>query len=173
MSLDPQCQEILEYVRARETVPLHTLTPIEVRKLRRLPLQPGPEIFKVENLQIPAEKRSIPIRIYTPAAGGPYPILIWFHGGGWVMGSLDMADNTCRHLALRAKCLVVSVGYRLAPESKFPSAAEDAYEPRDGSLTMRKELTVFRIWLQSEEKVPVETWRPLSPLWLAIGMYHN
>jgi acetyl esterase len=128
MPLDPQCQEILDYVRARETVPLHTLTPEEVRQLRRLPLQPGPEVFKVENLAIPAEKRNIPIRIYTPAEGGPYPVLIWFHGGGWVMGSIDMADNTCRHLALRAGCLVVSVGYRLAPESKYPAAVEDAYQ---------------------------------------------
>lgn len=128
MSLDPQCQEILDYVRARETVPLYTLTPEEVRQLRRLPLQPGPEVFKVENLDIPGEKRKIPVRVYAPTEGGPYPVLMWFHGGGWVMGSLDMADNTCRHLALRAGCLVVSVGYRLAPESKYPAAVEDAYE---------------------------------------------
>jgi acetyl esterase len=127
MSLDPQCQEILDYVRARETVPLHTLTPEEARRLRRLPFEPGPELFNVENLEIPAERRSIPVRIYTPAEGGPYPVLIWFHGGGWVMGSIDMADNTCRHLALRAGCLVASVGYRLAPESKYPAAVEDAY----------------------------------------------
>jgi acetyl esterase len=67
------------------------------------------------------------VRIYTPAGTGPFPLLVWFHGGGWVLGDLDSADPTARHLAVGAGCVVVSVDYRLAPETKFPGAADDCY----------------------------------------------
>ena len=62
-----------------------------------------------------------------PRRAGPFPILVWFHGGGWVLGDLDSADPTARHLAVGAGCVVVSVDYRLAPETKFPGAADDCY----------------------------------------------
>ena len=67
------------------------------------------------------------MRIYTPAGAGTFPALVWFHGGGWVVGTLDMADGTSRHLCVGADCVVISVDYRLAPEAKFPAAAEDCY----------------------------------------------
>lgn len=68
----------------------------------------------------------IPLRLYTPRAPGPRPGLIWFHGGGWVTGSLDSHDGLCRQLALDTGAVVVAVDYRLAPEHRFPAAVEDA-----------------------------------------------
>ena len=67
----------------------------------------------------------IPLRVYAPAGDGPFPVLMYIHGGGWVVCSLDTHDRECRTLAYRAGCLVVSVDYRLAPEHKFPAAADD------------------------------------------------
>ena len=67
------------------------------------------------------------MRIYTPPGSGPFPALVWFHGGGWVVGDLESADATARLLTLGAGCVVVSVDYRLAPEAKFPGPAEDCY----------------------------------------------
>ena len=67
------------------------------------------------------------MRIYTPNGSGPFPVLSWFHGGGWVIGNLETADATARHLAVQAECLVVSVDYRLAPEFKIPVPFDDCY----------------------------------------------
>ena len=68
-----------------------------------------------------------PIRVYTPAGDGPFPLLVYFHGGGWVVGSLNTVDASCRALANLANCVVVSADYRLAPEDKFPAAVNDCY----------------------------------------------
>ena len=67
------------------------------------------------------------MRIYTPEGSGPFPILAWFHGGGWVVGDLDSADGTARNLCVGGNCVVVSVDYRLAPDAKFPGPAEDCW----------------------------------------------
>jgi acetyl esterase len=67
------------------------------------------------------------VRIYIPAGCGPFPVLVWFHGGGWVVGDLETADGTARRLTAQAGCVVVSVDYRLAPEARFPAAPEDCY----------------------------------------------
>ena len=69
----------------------------------------------------------MPVRIYIPEGSGPFPILMWYHGGGWVIGDLESADGPSRHLCVGADCVVVSVDYRLAPETKFPGPAEDCY----------------------------------------------
>jgi acetyl esterase len=76
---------------------------------------------------VPGPAGEIPVRIYTPEGGTLLPILVYFHGGGWVIGSLETHDGLCRMLANRAGCVVVSVDYRLAPEHPYPAAAEDAY----------------------------------------------
>jgi acetyl esterase len=82
---------------------------------------------KVESRRVPGPAGEIPLRIYTPQGIGPFPALVFFHGGGWVIGSLDTHDAVCRHLAKRAGTVVISVDYRLAPEHKFPAAPEDCY----------------------------------------------
>jgi acetyl esterase len=88
---------------------------------------PPEEVAKVENRGVPGPQGDIPVRIYTPAGRAPFPLLVYFHGGGWVIGSIESHDGICRQLANAAGCVVVSVDYRLAPEHPFPAAAEDAY----------------------------------------------
>jgi acetyl esterase len=130
MSLDPQVQEFLEQLERLGLPPLSSLEPAEARelaaKLRGKPLKPQ-AVFRLENRAIPSADWHIPVRIYTPKSTTPLPVLVYFHGGGWVLGDLDAADTICRSLANGAGCVVVSADYRLAPEHKFPAAAEDAF----------------------------------------------
>ena len=129
--LDPQIEEILRQAQESGAPPLHTLTPEQAREVKNQVFieygGPPVDVSKVEDLHIPGPEGEIPIRIYTPDGRGPFPVLIYFHGGGWVICNLDTHDSLCRHLATRISCVVVSVDYRLAPEHKFPAAAEDAY----------------------------------------------
>ncbi len=84
-------------------------------------------VVQVNNSTIPGPGGEIPLRIYTPEGSGPFPILVYFHGGGWVMGNLNTCNNTCHFLSSKIGCIVISVDYRLAPKHKFPAAVEDAY----------------------------------------------
>ncbi len=128
MPLDPQAQAVMDQAAALGFPPAHTVSPAEARANGRArPRAPGPEVGLVEDRSIPGPDSEIPVRIYTPAGSGPFPVLVWFHGGGWVVGDLDSADATARHLTVGAGCIVVSVDYRLAPETKFPGPAEDCY----------------------------------------------
>jgi acetyl esterase/lipase len=74
-----------------------------------------------------ASADGIPIRIYTPERDGPFPVLLFFHGGGWVLGSIEQSDQLCRRIVKESDCAVISVEYRLAPEHPFPAAFDDAY----------------------------------------------
>jgi acetyl esterase len=85
-------------------------------------------VKNVRDTSVPGESDEIPIRIYTPEGEGPFPLLLFIHGAGWVAGNLDTHDNVCRCLSARAKYVVVSVDYHLAPESKFPIPVEEAYQ---------------------------------------------
>jgi len=128
--LDPQAEALLQQMAQMNIPPFYTLTPAQAREIMRgmAALSSEPEVVaNVENLTITGPGGQIPLRIYTPRGDGPFPILVFFHGGGWVICDLDTHDNLCRSLTNRACCVVVSVGYRLAPEHKFPSAVEDAY----------------------------------------------
>ena len=86
---------------------------------------------EVTERTIPGPATALPIRVYRPSIGAVLPGLVWYHGGGWVFGDLDMSDGTCRALANAAECVVVSVDYRLAPETPFPGAVDDAYAAVD------------------------------------------
>ncbi|GMG90532.1 acetylhydrolase [Cupriavidus sp. TKC] len=133
MALDPQAKAVLDLMAAAGLPPLHERTPEEARLgLDVRPLAgPPPEVGYIQDTMIVGTAGAIPARIYVPTghseADGCLPALVYFHGGGWVIGNLDAADVPCRHLASKAGCVVVSVEYRKAPEHKFPAAADDAY----------------------------------------------
>lgn len=109
--------------------PPDTLAVAEVRTVREGMMLRRPKldepVARVEDRTIPGPEGRIPLRIYTPHGRGPHPVLAYFHGGGWVLGSLDTHDGVCRSLCHRAGCVVVSIDYRRAPEHKFPVALED------------------------------------------------
>jgi acetyl esterase len=130
MSLDPQAKAFLNQLAAAGAPPLHSL-PVEqarqaIAELFATKGEPEP-VGKVEDRRIPGPAGQIPLRIYTPRGNGPFPVLVYFHGGGWVIGNLETHDPTCRALTNTAGCMVVSVDYRLAPEHKFPAGPDDCY----------------------------------------------
>jgi acetyl esterase len=84
-------------------------------------------VAKVEDQAVPAKGRRIPVRVYRPKGDGPFPLLVFIHGGGFVAGNLETHDNACRYLCNRTPCCVVAVDYRLAPEHRFPAPVEDCY----------------------------------------------
>src|SRR6185437_15891240 len=83
-------------------------------------------VYDVEDRLIGDGDNAFPIRVYRPSADSGLPAAVYFHGGGWVMGDLDHSDILCRSLCMAAECVVVNVAYRLAPEHRFPTAAQDA-----------------------------------------------
>ncbi|RNB86046.1 alpha/beta hydrolase [Brevibacillus panacihumi] len=130
MALDPQAKAFLDMNEAAGVPATSTLTPEENRlrtadfgKLAGIPKA----VARVENRLIPVEGAQIGIRMYTPKGTGPFPVFVYFHGGGWVIGDLDTVDTVCRNIAHESDCLVVSVDYRLAPEHKFPIPVYDCY----------------------------------------------
>ncbi len=131
MALDPQVQVLLDLARKAALPEVWQLTPDQGREqyaMRVNKLKFNEAIFRTEDRRIPGPGSDIPIRIYTPRElkpGEKLPVLLWFHGGGFVIGSIDTHDSACRMLANNADCLVVSVDYRLAPEHKFPAGVED------------------------------------------------
>ena len=131
MPLDPQVQTLMDQMAALNAPPIHTLTPELVRMGIKMQLANDtnePEsVSQVVNRTIPGPAGAIPVRIYTPTGSGPFPALVFFHGGGWVICDLNTHDSLCRDLCNAAGCVVVSVDYRLAPEHKFPAAPEDCY----------------------------------------------
>jgi acetyl esterase len=131
MPLHPKLAAYLEKMAANAPLPYDQLPPEEVRRLSTaniLAREAPPEaIARVEDRVIPGPAGELPVRVYTPEGQPPFPALVWFHGGGWVAGNLDTHDAGCRQLANEARCVVVAVDYRLAPEHKFPAAAEDCY----------------------------------------------
>ena len=131
MPLDPQIEFVIGLVKKANAPELWQLTPDQAREqylLRVAKLAVKEPIFRAEDRRIPGPGSHIPIRIYTPREikpGEKLPVLLWFHGGGFVIGSLETHDSVCRMLANQADCIVVSADYRLAPEYKFPAAVED------------------------------------------------
>lgn len=130
MPLDPQAQAFLDQIAAIGGPSLTAVPVAEARQMMEMLSQMrGAEVPVASALDraIPGPAGDIPVRVYTPTGGGPFPLLVWFHGGGWVLGSLATHDGICRSLAAGAGCVVVSVDYRLAPEHRYPAAAEDCY----------------------------------------------
>jgi acetyl esterase/lipase len=88
---------------------------------------PGPAVEAVEDGALPGAAGPLAYRLYRPAGAGPHPIVVYFHGGGWVLGDLDSDDPFCRDLWVRSDAIVVSVNYRHAPEARFPAAVDDGF----------------------------------------------
>jgi acetyl esterase len=130
MPLDPQARAFLDQMAALNLPPRWAMTPQEARdqyEASIAALPPGEPVARVEDRVVPSPAGAIPVRVYTPQGDGTRPALVFFHGGGWVIGSISTHDNACRALANASGCIVASVEYRLAPEAKYPAAAEDCY----------------------------------------------
>ena len=130
--LHPEARALLDLIAERGIAPFHTLSPAEARKAyldRRAFSQPAaPDVAEVRELAADGPHGAIPLRMYRPlgsSAGAVLPALVYFHGGGWVIGDLETHDVLCRELANGAGCAVVAVDYRLAPEFVFPHAVDD------------------------------------------------
>ena len=130
LTVDPQVQALLDQFAQFPWPSENNLSSEQIRqaylKLRSLAGSPE-DIDKVEEIKLPGATGSIPVRIYTPKVGKTLPILVYFHGGRYISGDLDTHDAPLRALANRSECIIVSVGYRLAPEYKFPGAVDDSY----------------------------------------------
>jgi acetyl esterase len=133
-TLDPDAAAVFKAFQEAGRPPYETVSPAEARELylkgRAVTNPEPPELLSVAPLAIPSPQGSIPARLYTPKtlrkANGLAPCLVFFHGGGWVIGDLDSHDVVCRKLAHDGELLVISIDYRLAPEHKFPAAIDDA-----------------------------------------------
>jgi acetyl esterase len=129
-ALDPQVREVLQYLARLGHPPLDQVPPPEARRLyreTRVALRPpAPVLPVVGDLNAEGTTGLIPLRLYRPSTG-VLPVLIFFHGGGWVVGDLDTHDVVCRQLASQAGVIVIAVDYRLAPEHPFPAAVDDCW----------------------------------------------
>ena len=128
MPVHPQAQAVLDMMAAAG-ISIDGGDPVEVRAMLAMAPRPeGEPVARVEDRNVPGPAGDIPVRIYWPSTdGATRPGMVWYHGGGWVIGNLDGADYGARMLTNAAGVVVVSVDYRLAPESKFPAAADDSY----------------------------------------------
>jgi acetyl esterase len=128
--LDPQLEPLLAAFDTDEVPPLTALSGKAARaQFRDMAQYPAPDPEgMVQDIAIDGPNGDIPLRLYTPGDAGPHPILVFFHGGGFVLGDLDTHENICQTLSNRGNLLVVAVDYRLAPEHPFPKPLQDAYE---------------------------------------------
>lgn len=131
MPLDPQVQAMMDQVATLNLPPVNTISPEEARangrkRKQALNMEVEP-VADVSDSVISGPECELNIRVYKPEGDGPHPLVMLFHGGGWVVGDLDSEDTTGRGLCRRANAVVVSVDYRLAPETRFPGAVDDCY----------------------------------------------
>ncbi len=138
MPLHPQAKTFLDQRAALGVRPVAELS-VEAAREQAVrvarALGPGEQVAHVEDRLLPGPYGDIPIRIYLPERRGPFPVLVYFHGGGWVVGNLETVDVFCRSMTNLARCAVVSVNYRHAPEHKFPIPVEDAYAATQWAAT--------------------------------------
>ena len=130
MPLDPQARALLDQMAAAGMAPLESQSVADARAFMesmRALHGPPTDLAVVRELRLEGPAGPIPARFYRMREDGLLPLLVYFHGGGWVIGSLETHDGVCRDLAAKAGCAVLSVDYRLAPEHRYPAAAEDSY----------------------------------------------
>jgi acetyl esterase len=129
--LDPQLQAMRDQRERDNVPPLYTRSLADARAADLAEIRAGggePEpVHEVADITIPGPGGDLPVRLYRPAGGRPLPALLYFFGGGWVLGTIDTADGVSRSLANSSGALVIVAGYRLAPEHPFPAAVDDCY----------------------------------------------
>jgi acetyl esterase len=132
-TLNPQVAALLEAARNSKIPPMHTVSAAEARTIYRDTrgklLPPAPQVALCEDISVPGPAGKIPARHYRPAgstAGQKMPALVFYHGGGWVIGDLDTHDVLCRELSNGAGCAVFAIDYRMGPEHRFPAAVDDS-----------------------------------------------
>lgn len=127
MPLDPHLKEVLlQLAAAPEPGSLEEMRAAVIANSARMPQRPV-TIAGTRDLTIPGPASDLPARLYTPEGEGPFPLTVFFHGGGFVAYSLETHDSVCRELCAGAGTAVLSVDYRLAPEHRFPAGVDDAY----------------------------------------------
>ena len=128
--LQPDVALVLQVMADMGLPPLETLPVPDARAFMDATAEvrpPGPEVGEIIESTLPGPAGPLPYRLYRPADPGPHPVVVYFHGGGWVLGNLHSDDPLCRDLCVRTGAVIVSVNYRHAPEDRFPAAADDAY----------------------------------------------
>lgn len=130
MPVKPDVQSLLDMMEAQGLPPFDEMSVPQARDVamafRDMQGEPEP-VGDVRDITVPGPAGELPVRIYDPAPGTPLPLLVYFHGGGWVIGNIEIVDKPCRALANAAQCVVAAAQYRLAPETKFPGPVEDCY----------------------------------------------
>ena len=129
MAVDEATAALLAQMAASGARPLHEMTAAQAREFAAamsVPGDPGPDMTDVRNTRVHTGGGAFPIRILTPCQD-PRGVIVYYHGGGWVLGEIDSFDALGRQLAARTKCTVVLVDYRMAPEYRFPTAVEDSW----------------------------------------------
>jgi len=136
---DQDMRAVLAQLMALGAQPVETLTPEQARRqptpadavkavLQQMGRSTAPEpVGNVQDRTIPGPGGAIPVRIYTPAGSGPFPVIVYYHGGGWVIAAIDTYDSSARALANAAGAIVMSVEYRKGTENRFPAAHDDAF----------------------------------------------
>ena len=128
--LQPDVAMVLDLIASLDLPPIETMSVEEARafvEASSAERPPGPEVAEILDGVLPGPAGNLKYRLYRPDGAGPHPVVVYFHGGGWVLGSADSDDPLCRDLCARSGAVVVSVDYRHAPETRFPAAAEDAF----------------------------------------------
>jgi cation diffusion facilitator CzcD-associated flavoprotein CzcO/acetyl esterase/lipase len=128
--LQPDVAMVLDFMASLGLPPLETMSAADARVFSEATATsrpPGPEVGEITDGALPGPGGDLRYRLYRPPSAGPHPLIAYFHGGGWVLGSQDSDDPLCRDLCVRTGSVVVSVNYRHAPEDRFPAAADDAF----------------------------------------------
>jgi acetyl esterase/lipase len=128
--LQPDVAFVLDLMASLGLPPMETMSVADARAFAvatAAARPPGPEVGELVDAVLPGPAGDLAYRLYRPRSAGPHPLIAYFHGGGWVLGSLESDDPLCRDLCVRSGAVVVSVNYRHAPEQRFPAAADDAF----------------------------------------------
>jgi len=128
--MQPDVEMMLDVMATLELPPIEAMSPAEARGFMDASATmraPGPDVGEIVDGTFPGADGDLEYRVYRPASAGPHPVVVYYHGGGWVLGSHTSDDPLCRDLCKRADVMIISVNYRHAPEARFPAAVDDAW----------------------------------------------